>query len=138
MIENYFATARKSIVSITNQLNAFQRVAEENIQAGIDQADCNCVIMILALVESIISGLIKYLGEEDNFAPKVGAIAVGGLAGYILGLRGGKFKRLFYASVGALGMASICYPKQAAQYSHIAAEEGKKYATIGYNFIYGG
>lgn len=85
-----------------------------------------------------MSGLIKYLGEEDNFAPKIGAIAVGGLAGYILGLRGGTFKRVLYSSVGALGMASICYPKEASQYSKIAVEEGKKYATIGYNFIYGG
>lgn len=78
------------------------------------------------------------MGEEDNFAPKVGAIALGGLTGYIFGLRGGRFKRLLYTSAGALGMASICYPKEASKYSKIAVEEGKKYATIGYNFIYGG
>lgn len=83
-------------------------------------------------------GLIKYLGEEDNYAPKVGAIAVGSLTGYILALRGGRFKRLVYTSAGALAMASICYPKEASEYSKIAVEEGRKYATIGYNFIYGG
>lgn len=83
-------------------------------------------------------GLIKYLGEEENYGPKIGAIAVGGLTGFILALRGGKFKRFVYTSTGALAMASICFPKEAAEYSKIAMAEGKKYATIGYNFIYGG
>lgn len=76
--------------------------------------------------------------EEDNTAPKAGAIAIGGLAGLILGLRGGFFKRTIYASVGAAAMASLCYPKEAAEYSEIAIEEAKKYVTIGYNFVYGG
>lgn len=79
-----------------------------------------------------------YLNEEDNTLPRAGAIAVGGLAGLIFGLRGGFFKKLIYTSIGAGGVASICYPKEAKVYSEQALVEGKKYATIGYNFIYGG
>lgn len=77
---------------------------------------------------------------KDSADPthKAGAIAVGGLAGLIMGLRGGFFRRTLFTSIGALGMASICYPKEAAEYSEIALEEGKNYATIGYNFVYGG
>lgn len=90
------------------------------------------------LFDSVVVGLIKYLGEEENYAPKAGAIALGGLTGFIFGLRGGRFKRIVYASTGALAMASVCYPKEASEYSKVVVEEGKKYATIGYNFVYGG
>lgn len=35
-------------------------------------------------------------------------------------------------------MAAVCYPKEATEYSQIALVEAQKYATIAYNFIYGG
>ena len=66
--------------------------------------------------------------------PRIGAVGVGGLSGLILGLRGGKFKRLVYSSTGALIVASICYPKQAQEGTTIA----KYYVNVGYNFLYGG
>lgn len=62
---------------------------------------------------------------------------MGGLSGYIIGLRGGFFRRSFYGTIGAGIIASICYPKLAAEYGQVALVEGKKYATIGYNFAYG-
>lgn len=64
--------------------------------------------------------------EEDNTLPRVGAIAVGGLAGVVFGVRGGFFRKLFYASIVGGGVASVCYPRDA-----------KKYATVAYNFAYG-
>lgn len=69
---------------------------------------------------------------------RAGAIALGGLSGYIIGLRGGFFRRSFYGTIGAGIIASICYPKLAAEYGQVALVEGKKYVTIGYNFAYGG
>ncbi|XP_055607513.1 MICOS complex subunit Mic27 [Uranotaenia lowii] len=78
-----------------------------------------------------------YLNEEDNTLPRVGAIAVGGLAGLIFGLRGGFFRRLIYMSIGAGGVASVCYPEEAEKYAQQGLVEGKKYANIGYNFVYG-
>lgn len=68
----------------------------------------------------------NYLQEEDNTLPRVGAIAVGSLAGVVLGVRGGFFRKIFYASVTGSAVASICYPRDA-----------KKYATVVYNFAYG-
>ncbi|XP_053680526.1 MICOS complex subunit MIC27 [Anopheles nili] len=78
-----------------------------------------------------------YLHQEDNTMPRVGAIAIGGLAGLIFGLRGGFFKRVIYTSIGAGGVASICYPQEAEMYAQHGLVEAKKYATIGYNFVYG-
>lgn len=87
----------------------------------------------------VLKGLVEYLGKEDSDQThKAGAIAIGGLTGLIFGLRGGFFRRALFTSAGALGMASICYPQEAAEYSGYALEEAKKYSTIGYNFIYGG
>lgn len=48
------------------------------------------------------------------------------MAGVVLGVRGGFFKKLFYASVTGSAVASVCYPREA-----------KKYATVVYNFAYG-
>lgn len=77
---------------------------------------------------------LDYLREETNVLPRIGAVGVGGLSGLILGLRGGKFKKLVYSSTGALVVASICYPKQAQEGMSLA----KHYINIGYNFVYGG
>ncbi|XP_058453432.1 MICOS complex subunit MIC27 [Malaya genurostris] len=78
-----------------------------------------------------------YLNEEDNTLPRDGAIAIGGLSGLIFGLRRGFFRRLLYTSIGAGGVASVCYPQEAEMYAQHGLVEAKKYATIGYNFVYG-
>ena len=98
------------------------------------------IIVLKHLLSTFLTilGLLQYLRQEDNTTPKAGAIVIGGLTGYILGLRGRFIKRTLYASAGALGMAALCYPKEASEYSQIAIAEAKKYATIAYNFAYGG
>lgn len=82
--------------------------------------------------------IFDYLNEPTNGIHRVGAIAVGALSGYIIGIRRGFIRRLLYTSIGGLGVASICYPKEAEKYSQQAIHEGKTYATIVYNFAYGG
>lgn len=82
--------------------------------------------------------IIDYLNEPANGIHRAGAIAVGALSGYIIGIRRGFFRRLIYTSAGGLGVASLCYPKEAAVYSQQALAETKVYATILYNFAYGG
>ena len=77
---------------------------------------------------------MDYLREEKNVLPRIGAVAVGGLSGLILGLRGGKFKKFVYTSTGALIIASLSYPKQAEE----GIALGKYYINVGYNFLYGG
>lgn len=81
--------------------------------------------------------IFDYLNEPANGIHRAGAIAVGALSSYIIGIRRGFFRRLLYTSAGGLGVASICYPKEAAVYSQQALSEAKVYATILYNFAYG-
>lgn len=82
--------------------------------------------------------MVKYLSEESDDTTRMGAIGVGALTGFLLGLRGGMFKKLVYASAGALAMSGVCYPKETYQYSQEGMKQAKKNATIMYNFIYGG
>lgn len=63
---------------------------------------------------------------------------MGAISGYIIAIRRGFFRRLLYTSIGGLGVASICYPKEAEMYWQQALSESKTYATILYNFAYGG
>ncbi|XP_059608387.1 MICOS complex subunit Mic27 [Phlebotomus argentipes] len=79
----------------------------------------------------------NYLNEEQNTIPRIGAVAIGGLTGFIFGLRGGIFRRLFYGSIGAGAIAAVCYPKEAEKVTQEALTEAKKYSTIAVNFIYG-
>lgn len=62
----------------------------------------------------------------------------GAVSGYIIAIRRGFFRRLLYTSIGGLGVASICYPKDAEHYWQQVLSESKTYATILYNFAYGG
>ncbi|XP_063902764.1 MICOS complex subunit MIC27 isoform X2 [Zophobas morio] len=121
-LENGFGAVRQQVTNISREVSAYKRVAVDYVEQSKDNAE----------------GLLQYLRQEDNTTPKAGAIVIGGLTGYILGLRGRFIKRTLYASAGALGMAALCYPKEASEYSQIAIAEAKKYATIAYNFAYGG
>ncbi|XP_063223770.1 uncharacterized protein LOC134531784 isoform X1 [Bacillus rossius redtenbacheri] len=79
----------------------------------------------------------QLLLEEENYLHRYSAIALASLTGLVLGARGGRFKRLTYATIGGLGMAAICYPKEAKETTQEAIQQAKKYFTISYNFIYG-
>ncbi|XP_055707207.1 MICOS complex subunit MIC27-like, partial [Phlebotomus papatasi] len=79
----------------------------------------------------------NYLNEEQNTIPRIGAVAIGGLTGFIFGLRGGLIRRLFYGSLGAGAIAAVCYPKEAEKLSHEGLGELKRYSTIAINFAYG-
>lgn len=84
------------------------------------------------------SVIFDYLNEPANGIHRTAAIAVGAFSGYILAIRRGFIRKLLYTSVGGMGVASICYPKQAEHYWQQALVESKSYATIVYNFAYGG
>lgn len=123
------------------EVKSLEKAGENYFQEGLKNAEGKCFFLaneIYSLFLIHFVDLISYLQQEDNTTPKYGAIAVGGLAGLIFGLRGGFFKRTIYASAGALGMAALCYPKEAAEYSRIGITEAKRYATIAYNFVNGG
>lgn len=91
-------------------------------------------------VNFVITSIVAfdYLNQPANGIHRAGAIAVGAVSGYIIAIRRGFFRRLLYTSIGGLGVASICYPKEAEIYWQQALNESKTYATILYNFAYGG
>lgn len=76
---------------------------------------------------------IDFLRDEENLVQRTGAIFGGGLVGLLLGVRGGKFKKLLYTSTGSGLVASTLYPKEAAEAFNLATY----YANIAYNFAYG-
>lgn len=78
---------------------------------------------------------IEYLREESNVLARIGAISVGGLSGLVLGIRGGAFKKLFYAGIGTSTVASLCYPQTATQICKSGLTIAKYYSIIGYNKI---
>lgn len=46
-IENTFATIRRTIFTFTTEVNAYQRVATEYVEKGIDNADCKLDQLLL-------------------------------------------------------------------------------------------
>ncbi|XP_018579975.1 MICOS complex subunit MIC27 [Anoplophora glabripennis] len=120
-IEDSFRNIRLTLTKYNEELQAYKKV-------GLDQFEKS---------RENVEYVISYLQEENNTLPKAGAIGIGALTGLIFGLRGGFFKRTLYATTGALGMAALCYPKEAAVYTRIGLTESKKYITIAYNFVYG-
>lgn len=69
--------------------------------------------------------------------PRTGAIAIGGLSGFIFAARGGFIKKVLYTTIGAGAVASLCYPRQAEQVAKDALFEARKGYTIAYNFVKG-
>ncbi|KAJ8679785.1 hypothetical protein QAD02_015572, partial [Eretmocerus hayati] len=116
-LEEGFGTVRKSIQGSLKQFTGYTDIITNTIETGKAHSQVT----------------LDYLREETNVMPRIGAVGVGGLSGLILGLRGGKFKKLVYSTTGAITVASICYPKQAQEGVTLA----KYYINVGYNFLYG-
>nr|CAH7744271.1 unnamed protein product [Callosobruchus chinensis] len=121
IIETTIRDTRQTVTKYSEELKAYQRVTQEHLSKSKENAQW----------------LIDYLHEEDNTLPRAGAVGIGALAGLIFGLRGGFIKRTLYATAGATGVAAICYPSEASEYSKVGLTEAKKYITVAYNFVYG-
>ncbi|CAH1989875.1 unnamed protein product [Acanthoscelides obtectus] len=121
ILESTIRDTRETITKYSDEVKAYQRVTQEHISKSKEN----------------IQWLVDYLHEEDNTLPRAGAVGIGALAGLIFGLRGGIIKRTLYATAGATGVAAICYPSEASEYSKVGTTEAKKYLTVAYNFVYG-
>ncbi|XP_068086497.1 MICOS complex subunit MIC27 isoform X2 [Anabrus simplex] len=95
------------------------------------------IIEVVEVGKAHTESTLEYLKEESNYMPRVGAIGLSGVAGYVLGMRGGMVRRLLYASVASLTMAGLCYPRYGAEASKEALFYVKKACAITYNFVYG-
>ncbi|XP_064473824.1 MICOS complex subunit MIC27-like isoform X2 [Ornithodoros turicata] len=72
-----------------------------------------------------------YITEEKNTVARGMAITVGGLAGLVLGARGGIFRKLIFATTGAGAAAAACYPKEAREFSENYLTLAKDQVTAG-------
>ncbi|CAH1115583.1 unnamed protein product [Psylliodes chrysocephalus] len=120
-IESAIRSLRVQLVKFNHEYNQYKKVGVQEFHKRKDELDW----------------VVTYLQEENNTLPKVGAIGIGALTGLIFGLRGGYIKRTLYATIGALGIGAVCYPKEASEYGQIGVIEGKKYLLVTYNFVTG-
>jgi hypothetical protein len=82
--------------------------------------------------------MLCYLRKEENTTPRVGAIAVGGGTGYLIGRRKSFPRGMVFGTVGAVTIASLVYPKEAPEYANMFCLTAKKYVCQVYNFLGGG
>lgn len=119
--EELVGTVRKELCTVVREVNSFTNkavsVVKENWEASAETLD--------------------YLRAEENVIPRTGAIALSGLTGLVFALRRGFFKRLIYMSVGAGGMAALCYPKEAEEYFDEGMVLVRKYGLIGHHLATG-
>lgn len=73
----------------------------------------------------------EYITQEDNTIARAMAISLGGLGGLVLGARGGIFKKLIFASMGAGAAAAACYPKEAKEFSQNYLVVARNQVTAG-------
>ncbi|KAI6234489.1 Mitogen-activated protein kinase kinase kinase 4 [Aphelenchoides fujianensis] len=68
----------------------------------------------------------EYLRREGTILPKAAAITIGGMAGFVLGLRRSGFRKLLYTTTGLLTMAAFTYPYEAIEFSQIGLAHAQR------------
>jgi len=64
-------------------------------------------------VQSSYKKSMEFIEQDSSSIPKALAIVVGGMGGFLFGLRrGGVFKRVFYTGAGLGIVAAFCYPHE--------------------------
>lgn len=116
-VEEFVGTVRKELCSLVGEVKSLSNKASGLVKENLEASN----------------EILDFLKEEDNVLPRSGAIALGGLTGLVFALRGGFFKRIIYMSVGAGGVASLCYPKEAEEYFNEGMVEVRKYGLIGHH-----
>lgn len=155
-IESGVRVARECCCDCAQAIKDKKKPIDEFVSTGIEHSQCKLIqdskfnLRTTNFYKSIeydfkprtyfyfILVAFDYLNQPANGIHRTGAIATGAIAGYIIAIRRGFFRRFMSTSIGGFGIASICYPKEAEIYWKQALGETKTYATILYNFAYGG
>lgn len=63
-------------------------------------------------VKEVATATEDYIRKEKDLFPKAAAITLGGMAGFVIGMRGGRgrMRKYIYAIGGLLTMSAFCYP----------------------------
>lgn len=124
---------------LRDSIESAVRVVRTEIQSGYEivEKQKDSVVDLVSTAKAHTQSTIDYLNQPHNILPRTGAIAIGGLAGFIFAARGGFIKKIFYTSTGAGVVASLCYPQQASVAARDALYEARKGYAIAYNFVKG-
>uniref|UniRef100_A0A1I7X473 MICOS complex subunit n=1 Tax=Heterorhabditis bacteriophora TaxID=37862 RepID=A0A1I7X473_HETBA len=74
---------------------------------------CTIIDKALTKTKSTVNNVNHYVYEEWTVLPKAAVITIGGMAGFVLGLKKGRIVRILTSSTGMLTMATFCYPHEA-------------------------
>jgi len=115
------------------------RVVRQQVQSGLHIVDKQkeSVLDLIATAKSHSLSAVDYLNQPHNALPRTGAIAIGGIAGFVFAARGGFIKKVLYTTIGAGGIASLCYPEKASVIARDSLYEARKGYAIAYNFVKG-
>lgn len=116
-VEEFIGTVRKEFCSLAGEVNSLTNKASALVKENLEASN----------------EILDFLKEEENVLPRTGAIGLGGLTGLVFALRKGFFKRIFYITLGAGGVAALCYPKEAEEYFNEGMVEVRKYGLIGHH-----
>ena len=67
-----------------------------------------------------------YVRNEWTVIPKAMAVNVGGLAGFVLGIRRYGIRKFIYAAGGLTTMAAFCYPHETVDIARTAVAHAKR------------
>ncbi|CAJ0579783.1 unnamed protein product, partial [Mesorhabditis spiculigera] len=83
------------------------------------EVEYNRIAERFSVIDRVATGAKKtackvqhYVEDEWSVLPKAGAITLGGMAGFVLGMRRGGFGRVFGSATGLSTMAAFCYPHE--------------------------
>lgn len=115
------------------------RAVREQVQIVVDHTDRakHAIQDQYTELQDKTGWIFKYLREEENKQVRYGAVAMGGLTGFIFGLRGGIIRRVFYASATTTAMGYVCFPEETKDIMKNNSALAKQYVNIAYNFLYG-
>lgn len=82
--------------------------------------------------------VLEYLRQEKNVKQRAGAITLGAVLGFLLGLRKRLIKKILYPVTGGLAMAAACYPDEAREYTQMSVSAAKEMWQAFYEIYQGG
>ncbi|CAK5080721.1 unnamed protein product [Meloidogyne enterolobii] len=101
------------------------RVATNNF-FGIPELNLSKVTKTLEPVKDVASATEDFIRKENTeLFPKLAAISLGGMGGYVYGRRKGFIKKYFYTSIGLLVMTAFCYPNETIRVVRTGFEHSK-------------
>jgi len=81
---------------------------------------------LVTSAQNTVTRTKKYIQDEGTVLPKAAAITVGGMSGFLLGMkRGGVITRSFYSGLGMAVVAAFCYPYETVDLARVGVRSAQ-------------